>query len=281
MWKHRFTRSWRVVVWHSSDFVAFSLSSAVAPASVPDGPALGLAMVGSGRRTADDDRRTREEEVADDHGDREAEEERRPKRSRRASEEESTGQEEPEVPRPQVWVMYYVRCPVGGCSRASGVLAKKPSEAEARFAVQHLVVHSPYHQMSQGDANNLAATCEVDCWSDATVQGEEVVAAAKRPRPPSAPPPGFLQSSCSSGSAGPCTTEMTNAMALSVLRLQRPASETVTMSRVQLSSCIDALRRARNAATAAGTLCAKAARVFEEEAAAIRECEEVMGRLLD
>ena len=63
------------------------------------------------------------------------------------------------------------------------------------------------------------------------------------------------------------------------LPLRPPAvlpTDKVTMSNVELQACIDWLKRAKAAAKSAQQLCAKAARVFGNEATCIGNCQDVL-----
>ena len=55
----------------------------------------------------------------------------------------------------------------------------------------------------------------------------------------------------------------------------------MTLSRVQLDSCIDSLRRAGVAADSARQLCEKAASVFAKEAKCVRACQTVLESYLN
>ena len=66
-------------------------------------------------------------------------------------------------------MMFVVRCPLGDqCSKKHGILAKKCTAEEARAALSWHLTSSPYHRLSEEEAENMAEETEVEEWPEPT-----------------------------------------------------------------------------------------------------------------
>ena len=64
------------------------------------------------------------------------------------------------------------RCPMGEqCSKKHGILTKKATEEEVRKAIHHHLRTSPYHEMTDEDANGLVELSEVETWTEERLGG--------------------------------------------------------------------------------------------------------------
>lgn len=178
--------------------------------------------------------------------------------------------------------VFVVRCPLGdSCSKKGGILGKKLDEAEARKVVKTHLMQSPYHNLQEDAAIEMANNLIVESWEEAA----EVVEAAKADEGD-----GWFNSRKRGR-----TDKMTVADAREVLRRAESSSsgargsqlalaigarsqhaKNITLPRAQLKACIDSLKRARLAAESAGGLCGRASRAFYEEAACITGCQDVL-----
>jgi len=192
---------------------------------------------------------------------------------------------------------FVVRCPLGDqCSKKQGILAKKWSIEEARAALSWHLMSSPYHGFAEEDAKNMAEAEEVEEWPESQKsmqQQQDEAWYQSRKRQRTATSQQQLQqqqqqqqqntqqaieaaayrmlagSSSASGSASDILS----------LPLRPPAvlpTDKVTVNKVELLACIDSLKRAKAAAESAQQLCAKASRVFGNEASCIGNCQEVL-----
>ena len=150
-----------------------------------------------------------------------------------------------------------VRCPVGGCRKATQLISKKCSEEEAREAIKQHLHYSTYHHLDESEARAQADAAELDEWD------EEVWDAAH------APAGGRVR--LRSPTRGRSATEELVALAggsQDMVNLEAG----IIVSRQQLAGMVDALRRAKMAAETAAQLAARASRAFSEEAQVIGNC---------
>jgi hypothetical protein len=178
--------------------------------------------------------------------------------------------------------VFVVRCPLGdSCSKKNGILGKKLDEAEARQVAQTHLMQSPYHNLQEDAAIELANNLIVESWEEAaeaakTDEGDDWFNSRKRGRMDQMTVADAREvlrraqgSSSGSGSRGP------RQLALAIGARNQHAKN-ITLPRAQLKACIDSLKRARLAAESAGGLCGRASRAFYEEAACITGCQDVL-----
>lgn len=172
--------------------------------------------------------------------------------------------------------VFVARCPLGEqCSKKGGILCKKLDELDVRDAVAWHLQASPYHELAEDEARNMADSMEIESWDEKTAvwereqadSGERWYANRKKPR----------RGGDASSTRGP---DPISVLARSSrfggnLSLGRD-SEVISMSTPQLKACIDSLRRAKDASQSAAALCSKAARAFQEEADVIENCKGVL-----
>jgi hypothetical protein len=179
--------------------------------------------------------------------------------------------------------VFVVRCPLGDeCSKKQGILGKKLDELEARMVIKNHLTASPYHELPDAEAENMAMAAVVESWHEKaevhaeaarTEEGEGWYNSRKRGRTGTASAAGQGRdgSGGSSGSGRPSSSTL--ALAIGARSLHAKA---ITLPRAQLKACVDSLKRARLAAESAGQLCGRASRAFYEEAACITGCQDVL-----
>ena len=182
--------------------------------------------------------------------------------------------------------VFVVRCPLGDqCSKKGGILAKKLDQESAKAALKHHLKQSPYHELSEEDATIFTDSTEVETYMEdasswAKYQEDQADWYASRKRKAigeGRPNPQAKQLAIGSRAAA-SSSSSTSAVSQSGTRTT--AEATIQVNGVQLVACIDSLRRARTAAESAANLAAKASRAFNEEAAVIRQCEDVLRNYL-
>ena len=163
---------------------------------------------------------------------------------------------------------FVVRCPLGDhCSKKGGILAKKSSAEEARAALSWHLRSSPYHRLSEEEAENMAEETEVEEWPE-----------PQQNMPQQQDEAPWHQSRKRQRTVGPqCPDILSLPHKPAVVR----ASDKVSINKVGLQACIDSLKRAKAAAESAQQLCAKAAQVFGNEATCIGNCQEVLESFLE
>ena len=161
-------------------------------------------------------------------------------------------------------IMFVVRCPLGDqCSKKHGILAKKCTAEEARAALSWHLRSSPYHRLSEAEAENMAEETEVEEWPEPTGTQDEAPWQQSRKRQRTVEP------------------QCPDVVSLPVKTAGVRATDKVSINKVGLQACIDSLKRAKAAAESAQQLCAKAAQVFGNEASCIGNCQEVLETYLE
>ena len=165
-------------------------------------------------------------------------------------------------------MMFVVRCPLGDqCSKKHGILAKKCTAEEARAALSWHLRSSPYHRLSEEEAENMAEETEVEEWPEPT---------GTTPQQQDEAP--WQQSRKRQRTVEPQCPDM---LALPLKTAGVRATDKVSINKVGLQACIDSLKRAKAAAESAQQLCAKAAQVFGNEASCIGNCQEILESYLE
>jgi hypothetical protein len=180
--------------------------------------------------------------------------------------------------------VFVVRCPLGDvCSKKQGILGKKLDVDQARMVVKNHLMASPYHELEDDTAQELADNTIIESWEEAA----EVAAVAnadeggswfnnrKRARMSLTEAHEVVRraeqhSGGSSASGGRSST------ALVPIGARQQNAKNITLPRAQLKACVDSLKRARMAAESSGQLCGRASRAFYEEAACITGCQDVL-----
>ena len=173
-------------------------------------------------------------------------------------------------------LVYAVRCPIGGCSKKGGLFGKKATAEEAQQAVKHHLLKSPYHELDEETATRMAEEYEAECWLeevsepvpeddsaewfDARKRQRTALAIGARARP---------RWQHAGGAAG-------SSSGVTLRTVGEAATDTITLSRVQIQAMADSLRRAHTAAESAATLASRASRAFGEEARVIYQCQQVL-----
>jgi hypothetical protein len=177
--------------------------------------------------------------------------------------------------------VFVVRCPLGDvCSKKQGILGKKLDEDSARLVVKNHLMASPYHELADDTAQELADNTIIESWEEeaevAAVANADEGASwfSNRKRARFAEAHEVVrraeQHSVGYASGARCST------ALVPIGARQQNAKNITLPRAQLKACIDSLKRAKLAAESAGGLCGRASRAFYEEAACITGCQDVL-----
>lgn len=197
-------------------------------------------------------------------------------------------------------VMFGFKCPQSSSCKRGGKWFQGETVEEARNKlVNHLHV-SPYHSLSEDEAEVAAVALEPDSWEVDLAewrQWEEEKAnwgSAKRrkgaPKVELAPIPpqsrvershqlkdAFSEGSGSSGAASSATAGMRMSTALAS---QMSPDSIVVLNGTQCQAVLDSLRRARTATQMCAQIAERAVNAFRQEEQCIAECEDVLASWL-
>ena len=207
--------------------------------------------------------------------------------------------------------VYVARFPLGDlCKKKNGILAKKPTEEEARNMVSWHLQQSPYHNMTEDEAEEMAKGVDVESWEEEAwdkdkswdkswdADGDNWQQRRKKPRRGGGYGGGQQQPSqmaveaaafrmlAKSGIASvPEQQQQQQQQQLIVAPFKpcpqkRPLAENVVLSLTQLKTCVDSIKRAKAAAESACVLCSKASRAFGEEAQCLQSCQDMLESLM-
>jgi len=134
---------------------------------------------------------------------------------------------------------------------------------EAERAVKHHLMNSPYHELSEQEAEQalLNSNC-IESWEEAEEQAQrtldDAAPPAKRQRTAIglAPDVGGLRGKDKGQNKG---------------SWQAGHARTITLNEAQLGACVDTLKRAVASAEAAASICGRAHRAFMQEVTALTE----------
>jgi len=193
--------------------------------------------------------------------------------------------------------LFVARCPLGEqCSKKGGILAKSPDEEKVRQAIAWHLQASPYHELTKEKAEHEAAVAELDGWEvskSELVQDDDDEAnwyanrskGHKPRRKPASPRRSRSRSrsrrrrgsASTDGRRGSASTDRGGVPAeFALMRFSHKGTAGNPVSDIDIRSCVDALRRAKNAADTAASLCSKASRAFTEEGVVIGNCMSVL-----
>jgi len=153
-----------------------------------------------------------------------------------------------------------VRCPIGTCSKGSGLISKKLKRCEAKAAMIAHLVNSPYHELDATAAEHMAESAPYDEWEEEV--RDAVMLCERQPLP--VPPRRASES----------------LIALAGARVSNRADDDIVLNRAQVQAMVDSLKRAKLAAETAGALAARASRAFGEEALVIGSCADALAAYL-
>ena len=158
------------------------------------------------------------------------------------------------------------KCHCGSvCSKKHHPIRKCLSLEEAERAVKHHLMNSPYHELSEQEAEQalLNSNC-IESWEEAEEQAErtldDAAPPAKRQRTAIGLPPdmGAWQGKGKGQNKG---------------AWQAGHARQITLNEAQIGACVDTLKRAVASAEAAASICGRAHRAFMQEVTALTKCQ--------
>ena len=136
---------------------------------------------------------------------------------------------------------------------------------EAERVVKHHLMNSPYHNLSEQEAEQtlLNSNC-IDSWEEAEDLAEETLH--------NAPPPAKRQRTAIGFPPDMAAWQGKSKGQREGAGQARYARQ-ITLNEAQIRACVDTLKRAVASAEAAASICGRAHRAFGEEVTALGECQ--------